>query len=86
MNFVTQLDIQCDDGTKITILTVIAFASNWIGSFIFNVLGDKYGRLKIAKVGLTLALIIYLPYFLPLTFGLVALYMFLFGFINGYYI
>ena len=49
-------------------------------------LGDKFGRLKITKFGTFIAIILYLPYFLPFNYYLVIFYMFLFGFINAYYL
>jgi MFS family permease len=80
------MNLECDSGVKITILTVLTFASNWAGSLFFNVLGDKYGRLKISKIGFLLACALYVPYFFPLVYPVVVIYMFLFGFINAYYI
>jgi MFS family permease len=50
------------------------------------VLGDKYGRLKISKIGFLLACGLYLLYFIPLVYPILVIYMFLFGFINAYYI
>ena len=83
---VTELDFECDSGLAVTLMTVLAFGANWAGSFIFNVLGDKYGRLKITKVGFLLSCGLYVLYLLPLYFPLVLVYMFLFGFINAYYL
>lgn len=65
---------------------MFAFGANWAGSFIFNVLGDKYGRLKISKIGFILACALYLLYLPPLTFALVLVYFLLFGFLNAYFL
>ena len=65
-------------------MTVAAFLANWLGSFIFNVLGDKYGRLTVSKFGFILACLLYLLYLLPLIYPLTMLYMLLFGFLNAY--
>jgi MFS family permease len=86
INIVTTLGIECDDGTKVSIMTLLAFGANWAGSFIFNVLGDKYGRLIISKIGFILAMTLYLGYLAPITLGLVYLYMLLFGFFNAYFL
>jgi MFS family permease len=67
-------------------MTAFAFASNWAGSFIFNVLGDKYGRLYISKIGFILACTLYLFYLPPLIYPLVLTYMLLFGFLNAYFL
>ena len=80
------MDLECDSGIKITALTVLAFGSNWAGSLIFNVWGDKYGRKTVSKWGIILATLLYLLYLPPLIYPLVVIYMFLFGFINAYYL
>jgi predicted MFS family arabinose efflux permease len=67
-------------------MTALAFGANWAGSLFFNMLGDKYGRLFISKIGFILACALYLLYLLPLVYGLVLLYMLLFGFINAYFL
>ena len=85
-NLVTALGIECDDGLKVSLMTAFAFASNWAGSFIFNVLGDKYGRLFISKIGFILACSLYLFYLPPLIYPLVLVYMLLFGFLNAYFL
>jgi len=86
INLVTALGIECDDGLKVSLMTAFAFASNWAGSFIFNVLGDKYGRLYISKIGFILACTLYLFYLPPLIYPLVLTYMLLFGFLNAYFL
>ncbi len=85
-NIITVLNLECDDGLKVTLMTMMAFGANWAGSFIFNVLGDKYGRLLISKIGFILACSLYLLYLLPLYFPLVLVYMLLFGFLNAYFL
>jgi hypothetical protein len=85
-NIVTTLKIECDDGTKVSIMTLLAFGANWAGSFVFNVLGDKYGRLIISKIGFILASSLYIGYLAPLNLILVYIYMFLFGFFNAYFL
>lgn len=80
------MGLECDGDLKITVLTTLAFAANWAGSLFFNVLGDKYGRLKISKIGLLLACFLFLLYLPPLIYPLVVVFMFLFGFINAYYL
>lgn len=82
----TTLNIECDDGTKVSIMTLLAFGANWAGSFVFNVLGDKYGRLIISKIGFILASSLYIGYLAPLNLILVYIYMFLFGFFNAYFL
>ena len=67
-------------------MTLLAFGANWAGSFVFNVLGDKYGRLIISKIGFILASSLYLGYLAPLTLPLVYAYMLLFGFFNAYFL
>jgi MFS family permease len=67
-------------------MTLLAFGANWAGSFVFNVLGDKYGRLIISKIGFILAMTLYLGYMAPITLFLVYLYMLLFGFFNAYFL
>lgn len=67
-------------------MTLLAFGANWAGSFVFNVLGDKYGRLIISKIGFILASSLYLGYLAPLTLPLVYTYMLLFGFFNAYFL
>lgn len=85
-NFITALGLECDDGFKITLLTMFAFGANWAGSFIFNVLGDRYGRLRISQIGFVLACSLYLLYLPPITYVLVAIYMLAFGFLNAYFL
>jgi MFS family permease len=67
-------------------MTLLAFGANWAGSFLFNVLGDKYGRLLISKIGFLLACSLYLFYLPPLYYPLVLVYMLLFGFFNSYFL
>ncbi len=67
-------------------MTLLSFGANWAGSFIFNVLGDKYGRLIISKIGFILASSLYLCYLAPLYLPLVYTYMLLFGFFNAYFL
>jgi predicted MFS family arabinose efflux permease len=67
-------------------MAMMAFGANWAGSFIFNVLGDKYGRLLISKIGFILACSLYLVYLPPFTYALLLVYMLLFGFINAYFL
>lgn len=85
-NLVLALNLQCDDGFKVSLMAIFAFGANWAGSFIFNVLGDKYGRLLISKIGFILACFLYLLYLPPITFVLVLVYMLLFGFLNAYFL
>jgi predicted MFS family arabinose efflux permease len=85
-NFIIELGLECDDGFKVSLLALFAFGANWAGSFIFNVLGDKYGRLKISKIGFILAASLYLLYIPPITYILVLIYMLLFGFLNSYFL
>eukprot|EP00347_Sterkiella_histriomuscorum_P003320 403364737 len=54
-NLVLALDLQCSNGVEVAIMTALAFGANWAGSLFFNVLGDKYGRLFISKIGFILA-------------------------------
>jgi len=83
---VIALGLQCENSFKISLLAICAFGANWAGSFIFNVLGDKYGRLRISQIGFVLACSLYLFYLLPLTYGLVLTYMLMFGFLNAYFL
>ena len=85
-NLLTDLKLECDSGFKIQLMTMFAFGANWAGSFIFNVLGDKYGRLLISKIGFILACSLYLLYIPPIIFPLVLVYMLLFGFLNAYFL
>lgn len=67
-------------------MTALAFGANWAGSLIFNILGDKYGRLFISKIGFILACSLYLLYLLPFNYLLVSIYMLMFGFFNAYFL
>ncbi len=80
------LDLECDNGVKVSLMALFAFGANWAGSFVFNVLGDKYGRLAISKIGFILACSLYLLYLFPLVYVLVLIYMLLFGFLNAYFL
>jgi predicted MFS family arabinose efflux permease len=85
-NFIIALHLECDDGFKVSLMAMFAFGANWAGSFIFNVLGDKYGRLKISQIGFLLAASLYLLYLPPINYGLVLAYMLMFGFLNSYFL
>ena len=65
---------------------MFAFGANWAGSFFFNVLGDKHGRLLISKIGFILACSLYLFYLPPIVLPLSLIYMLLFGFLNAYFL
>lgn len=80
------MHLECDDGSKASLLAMCAFGSNWAGSFVFNVLGDKYGRLKISQIGFILSLALYLLYLPPIIYPLLIVYMLLFGFLNAYFL
>ena len=67
-------------------MTMLAFGANWAGSLVFNMLGDRYGRLFISKIGFIIATSLYLLYLLPFNYGLIIVYMLLFGFINAYFL
>ena len=67
-------------------MTMLAFSANWAGALVFNVLGDKYGRLFISKIGFILACFLYLLYLPPVIMPLVMVYMLLFGFLNSYFL
>ncbi len=85
--FVIALGLECGEyNGKLQLLAICAFASNWGGSFLFNVLGDKYGRLKISRYGFVLSCGLYLLYLLPFTYGLLVTYMLLFGFLTSYFL
>lgn len=83
---VTALNLECSDGLEVGLMAMFAFGANWAGSLVFNVLGDKYGRLFISKIGFILACSLYLLYLLPIVLVLVLIYMLLFGFLNAYFL